>query len=71
MLKGFNDVGDASKSIQKLMSGMSYGMATALYTTLVGLVFGNILKMQSFQIERAIESKLCQRKKNMDQTQAS
>jgi hypothetical protein len=71
MLKGFDNVGDASKSIQKLMSGMSYGMATALYTTLVGLVFGNILKMQAFQIERAIEAKLCQSKKNMDQTQAS
>jgi len=71
MLRGFNDIGDASKSIQKLMSGMSYGMATALYTTLAGLVFGNILKLQAFQIERSIEAKLCHAQKNTDQTQAS
>jgi hypothetical protein len=57
MLKGFNDVGDGIRSVQKMMANMSYGMATALYTTLAGLIFGNLLKLQAFQIEKNLQDK--------------
>lgn len=57
MLQGFSTGIDGTKAIQKMMSNMSYGMSTALYTTLAGLIFGNLLKLQCFQIERAIEAK--------------
>lgn len=56
MLAGFSslNVSNAS-SIQTMIVSMSYGMSTALYTTLVGLIFGNIIKLQAFDIDRSIE----------------
>jgi len=56
MLAGFSSLspGDSS-GIQSLIVGMSYGMSTALYTTLVGLIFGNILKLQAFDMENEIQ----------------
>jgi hypothetical protein len=72
MLSNFAQFEEGGKAIQKLLSGMSAGMGTALYTTLVGLIFGNILKMQAFQIERVIESTSCRKhKETTDQAQAS
>jgi len=52
MLAGFGavDAKDAS-SIQNLMSSMSSGMATALYTTLAGLICSALLKVQYFNID--------------------
>ena len=46
-LKGFVgiDVAD-SVAVQKLISGLVYGMSTALYTTLAGLVCSFLLKLQ-------------------------
>lgn len=57
MLQGFGLSTEGTKAIQKLLSNMSYGMATALYTTLCGLIFGNLLKLQCFDLEKAIEGK--------------
>lgn len=71
MLKGFNDVGEGIKSVQKMMSNMSYGMATALYTTLAGLIFGNLLKLQAFHIEKQLQEKTCQDTENLDQKPVS
>ena len=54
MLAGFGavDAKDAN-SIQNLMSSMSSGMATALYTTLAGLICSSLLKIQYFNIDNA------------------
>lgn len=75
MLPGFSlvNVGDAG-SVQNLLKSLGGGMATALYTTLVGLICGMLLKMQYFNISHAIntspltnkgcgEAKKCCRKK--------
>ena len=52
MLSGFSSIeSGGTKAIQTLIGKMSYGMSTALYTTLVGLIFGNIIKLQCFKIE--------------------
>ncbi len=48
------DAGDVT-SIQKLLSGMSLGMATALYTTIVGLVCGSLLKIQYFNLAQSLD----------------
>ena len=56
MLAGFSSLNISNtSSIQTMIVSMSYGMSTALYTTLVGLIFGNIIKLQAFDIDRAIE----------------
>jgi len=57
MLVGFAhvDVGDI-KSIQDLLGSMSGGMSTALYTTLVGLVASQLLKIQYFNLQRGIQA---------------
>lgn len=57
MLQGFSVSTEGTKALQKLLSNMSYGMSTALYTTLAGLIFGNLLKMQCFDLEKALERK--------------
>jgi len=58
MLAGFSSLNISNvNNIQSLMVSLSYGMSTALYTTLVGLIFGNILKIQAFDIERTINLK--------------
>jgi len=55
MLVGFAsiDTADVSK-IQNLLASMSYGMSTALYTTLVGLVCSQALKIQYFNLTHDI-----------------
>ena len=57
MLAGFSslNIGNVS-SMQSLVVNMGYGMATALYTTLAGLIFGNILKIEAFDIERSFKN---------------
>jgi hypothetical protein len=56
MLKGFGGFkGDAS-SVQKLMDYIVAGMATALYTTFVGLICGMLLKLQYFNLTHVIEN---------------
>ena len=58
MLAGFSSLNISNvNNIQSIMVSLSYGMSTALYTTLVGLIFGNILKIQAFDIERTINLK--------------
>ncbi len=56
MLVGFAtvNVGDV-KSVQTLLGSMSGGMSTALYTTLVGLIASQILKIQYFNLQRGVE----------------
>ena len=53
-LKGFINV-DVSEvtSVQKLISNMVFGVSTALYTTLVGLVCSTLLKIQYFNLGHA------------------
>lgn len=54
MLSGFSVMESGNiKNIQALIVKMSYGMSTALYTTLAGLVFGNLIKLQCFQLDRS------------------
>ena len=53
MLSGFSSLNVSNtNSIQGMIVSMSGGMATALYTTLAGLIFGNLIKLQAFDIER-------------------
>lgn len=40
------------KAIQEMLKTMSLGMATALITTAVGMIFGNLIKLQLFLISR-------------------
>ena len=50
-LKGFINVNIVEvSSVQKLISNMVYGVSTALYTTLVGLVCSTLLKLQYFNL---------------------
>lgn len=56
MLSGFNslDIQNAT-TIQSLLSQLGLSMATALYTTIVGLVTGSILKLQFFLVSLEID----------------
>jgi hypothetical protein len=56
-----------------MLAQMSFGMSTALYTTLAGLIFGNLLKLQCFWLETAMDSKegKCHATDNMDPKQVS
>lgn len=40
------------ESIKEMLKTMSTGMSTALITTAVGMIFGNLLKLQLFLISR-------------------
>ena len=42
-------------SMRSVLSTMSGGMAIALYTTLVGLIGGILLRLQYFFVERSVE----------------
>lgn len=55
MLSGFEtfNVADPT-SIQKLLSDLGKSMATALYTTIVGLVCGQLLKFQYFNLTQEL-----------------
>ena len=57
MLSGFENI-DISKThtIQALLSDLGKSMATALYTTLIGLVCGCLLKIQYFNYSLALQS---------------
>ena len=49
MLSGFDGLDISNqKTIQGLLSELGKSMATALYTTLVGLICGQLLKLQTF-----------------------
>ena len=49
MLSGFDGLNISDqKTIQSLLSELGKSMATALYTTLVGLICGQLLKLQTF-----------------------
>jgi len=55
MLVGFStlDVSDIT-SVQDLLSSMSGGMSTALYTTLIGLICSQLLKIQYFNLAQGL-----------------
>lgn len=58
MLSGFSSLNISNTtSIQGMIVSMSGGMATALYTTLAGLIFGNLIKLQAFDIEKSVAKK--------------
>lgn len=51
MLSGFETFnGQDPNSVQKILADLGRSMATALYTTIVGLVCGQILKFQYFNL---------------------
>jgi hypothetical protein len=53
-LKGFINVNITEvTSVQKLISHMVFGVSTALYTTLVGLICSTLLKLQYFNLGHA------------------
>jgi len=55
MLAGFMNLDVKNvKSVQTLIGQMGYGMSTALYTTLVGLICSALLKIQYFTLGQAI-----------------
>ena len=57
MLVGFAHVDVSNvKSVQDLLGSMSGGMSTALYTTLVGLICSQLLKIQYFHLMKGIEA---------------
>jgi len=57
MLSSFESVNfENTKSIQEMIKNLSYGMSTALSTTLVGLVASVLLKVQYFKLDELIKS---------------
>lgn len=57
MLETFLSVDTSNQqSMQNMIVEMGKGMATALYTTLVGLVCSVLLKIQYFSLTQALES---------------
>ena len=71
MLSGFGVKADGVKGLQELLSTMSYGMSTALYTTLGGLIFGNLLKLQCFILEKNLKGSECRGTETTEAKQAS
>lgn len=67
MLKTFLNVDTSNiQSMQNMVVEMGKGMATALYTTLVGLVCSILLKIQYFAVSQAIDTiKLSEDSKNV------
>ena len=64
MLAGFDGLEISNqKSIQGLLSELGKSMATALYTTLVGLVCGQLLKLQTFILSLQINRMECDENK--------
>jgi hypothetical protein len=56
MLSGFNALDLSNvQTIQGLLSDLGKSMGTALYTTIVGLVCGSILKIQCFNLARVLD----------------
>lgn len=55
MLTGFTNLDVQNvKSVQALIGEMGFGMSTALYTTLVGLICSAFLKVQYFNLGQSI-----------------
>jgi hypothetical protein len=53
IMMGSMDISNTDpKAIQEMLKTMSLGMATALITTAVGMIFGNLIKLQLFLIGR-------------------
>jgi hypothetical protein len=52
VMMGSIALGSDVTAIQEMMKIMSSGMATALITTAVGMIFGNLIKLQLFLAER-------------------
>jgi len=64
MLSGFEGLEISNqKSIQGLLSELGKSMATALYTTLVGLICGQLLKLQTFILSLHINRLECDENK--------
>lgn len=56
MLGGFESVDMANQiTIQNLLTELGKSMATALYTTIVGLVCGSVLKLQYFNLSLELQ----------------
>jgi len=56
MMSSFGSINvEDVRTVQDAIVSMGSGMATALYTTLVGLVCGILLKMQYFNLGLAVE----------------
>ena len=57
MLSSFENINfEDTKSIQEMITKLSYGMSTALSTTLVGLVASVFLKVQYFKLDELIKN---------------
>lgn len=55
MLAGFSSLNiEDTQAVQGLISDLGFGMSTALYTTLVGLVSSILLKIQYFNLEQSV-----------------
>jgi uncharacterized membrane protein len=58
MLVGFETLDISNQnSVQSLLSELGKSMATALYTTMVGLMCGQLLKMQYFLLAKTLDDK--------------
>ena len=56
MLSSFENIDfEDTKSIQEMITKLSYGMSTALSTTLVGLVASVLLKIQYFKLDELVK----------------
>ena len=67
MLSGFEKLDVSNQqTIQGLLSELGKSMATALYTTLVGLMCGQLLKMEAFIMSQQL-NKLEPQIKNWNQ----
>jgi ABC-type Fe3+ transport system permease subunit len=52
MMGSMNITNTEARAVQEMLKTMSLGMATALITTAVGMIFGNLIKLQLFLISR-------------------
>lgn len=66
MLAGFVEPVEGAQALKVVLGKMAYGMSTALYTTLAGLIFGNLLKLQCFYLDSHGKEDACQDTKIMD-----
>lgn len=66
MLAGFVEPVEGAQALKVVLGKMAYGMSTALYTTLAGLIFGNLLKLQCFYLDSHSKENACQDTKTTD-----
>ncbi len=56
MLSGFHEIDlNNTDTAKELMKTLGYGMSTALYTTLTGLICSSLLRLQFFNLSQRIE----------------